>query len=225
MPSLLHPTFVNAVVFDHDGTLVDSESVHCACWNQVLSRYSATLSYKDYCQNYNGLPTLETATRIQQQFNLPCNNPQVLYALKVDALAEHLAQQPFPLLPGVADTLSKLAARNTPLAIASGANPEEVMHSVKSHKLESLFSAITTKKDVINSKPAPDVYLLAAKKLGVAPKHCIAVEDSDTGEASALGAGMLCIRLTPHPITPWQCRNMNEAYTLIDQLLISEANI
>ena len=189
---------IKAVIFDHDGTLVDSEGVHCACWNSVLHTYQQQLSYTSYCADYNGLPTLETAQRIQQKFALPIS-ASALYELKIAALNQHLASQPFPLLPGALEALIHLAQQKFPLAIASGANRKEVLHSVAAHKLAPYFAAISTKNDVTNSKPSPDVYLHAAAQIGIEPQYCLAIEDSDTGEQSAIAAGMPCIRLTPTP--------------------------
>ena len=189
---------IKAIIFDHDGTLVDSEGVHCACWNQVLQPYQQTLSYDDYCTHYNGLPTQETAQRIQQQFSLPISVNE-LYALKITALNHHLSQKPFPLLPGVLETLNYLQQKEIPLAIASGANRKEVVSSIEAHHLKPYFITVSTKNDVAHSKPAPDVYLHAATQLGIEPQHCLAIEDSDTGEQSAIAAGMPCLRLCPTP--------------------------
>ena len=212
------------VIFDHDGTLVESEIVHCQCWDNVLKEYDASLPYQQYLKHYNGLPTLETAERIQRHFQIP-TTARLLYQKKTQYLKEHLDKHAFPLMPGVIDTLIKLQQKGVPMAIASGARRNEVAHSVRSHKLLRYLKAVTTKDEVTYSKPAPDVYLLAAEKMGLNPEECIAVEDSDTGEASALSAGMMCIRLTPNPMTPWQCRNMKEAYALIEPFIVGTHSV
>lgn len=206
---------IKAIIFDHDGTLVDSEGVHCACWNQVLQPHQKTLSYDDYCTQYNGLPTQETAKRIQQEFSLPISAGE-LYSLKIAALNHHLSQKPFPLLPGVLETLNVLQQKKVPLAIASGANRKEVTHSIEAHHLKHYFTAVSTKNDVEHSKPAPDVYLHTATQLSIKPQYCLAIEDSDTGEQSAIAAGMPCLRLTPSP-NP-QAKPCPQFATLIDAL-------
>ncbi len=219
MPFAKLPQHARGVIFDHDGTLVESEVVHCQCWDNVLSEYGASLNYQQYLKHYNGLPTLETAERIQRHFQIAAA-AESLYQKKIQHLRDHLNKSAFPLMPGVIDTFIKLQQKGVPMAIASGARRSEVAHSVRSHKLLRYLKAVTTKDEVTHSKPAPDVYLLAAEKMGLKPEECIAVEDSDTGEASALNAGMMCIRLTPTPMTPWQCRNMDEAYKLMEPLII-----
>ena len=215
---------IKAIIFDHDGTLVDSEGVHCDCWNEVLQPYQQTLSYDDYCTNYNGLPTQETAQRIQQEFALP-TSANKLYTLKITALNHHLSLKPFPLLPGVLETLNHLKQKAVPLAIASGANRKEVSHSIEAHNLKQYFRTVSTKDDVKHSKPAPDVYLHAATQLGIEPQHCLAIEDSDTGEQSAIAAGMPCLRLTPNPnpqTKPWpQFKTLANALPWIQRLHIT----
>ena len=198
---------IRAIIFDHDGTLVDSESIHCECWNRVLAQHNARLTFDDYCNNYNGLPTRDTAAAIRQKFDLPLSHEE-LYQCKIEQLNHFLSRAPFPLLPAVQETLDWLYRKQVPMAIASGANRNEVNHSIKAHQLSRFFPVATTKQDVSNSKPAPDVYLLAAQQLGILPENCLAIEDSDTGYRSALAAGMGCLRLTPNPSLAYEFSHM-----------------
>ena len=208
---------ITAIIFDHDGTLVDSETVHCACWNQVLHAFSAHMSFESYCSEYNGLPTLETAKRLRARFNIPLPT-EALYSRKIHFLNEQLAQQPFPLLPYVRTTLEYLHNK-IPLAIASGANKHEVAHSVNTHAIAPFFNAIATKNDVQNSKPAPDVYNLAAKLLGKKPKECLAIEDSNTGYQAAINARMLCLRLTNTPQNTYEFTDMSAILAFLKNLI------
>lgn len=192
-------TAIKAVIFDHDGTLVDSEGIHCACWNSVLTQHQQSLSYSQYCEDYNGLPTLETARRLRDKWQL-ATTAETLYQQKIDVLNARLSETPFPLLPGAKAILDYFHQQAMPMAIASGANRHEVQRSVNGHQLQDYFRAVSTKNDVEYSKPAPDVYLHAAKQLEIDPHHCLAIEDSDTGEQSARAAGMLCVRLTQKSI-------------------------
>lgn len=220
---------IKAIIFDHDGTLVDSEGIHCQCWNKTIVEFlpqgstlgaqnAQPLSYDEYCMHYNGLPTIETATRIAKHFKLN-TTPKALYENKINRLNEQLANGPFPLLPYVIETLDDLLMRKIPMAIASGANKNEVATSVKAHKLDKYFQILATKQDVKHSKPAPDVYLLAAQHLGVNPTQCLAIEDSDTGYYSAIAAGMKCLRLTPTPIKPLEFSNMLEIHHYLKKML------
>ena len=188
MPNTTAPTY-RAVIFDHDGTLVDSEGTHCECWNNVLARFGATLTMASYLSEYNGLPTIETARRLRARFSIDVT-PEDLYAGKIAELKAFFERSAFPLLPHVLTTLNALKEHNIPMAIASGANRYEVEHSLKHHQLAHFFKASVTKTDVANAKPAPDCYLDAAQALAIAPSACIAIEDSDTGQQSAETAGM-----------------------------------
>ena len=210
----------HAIIFDHDGTLVDSEHIHCDCWNQVLRPLGHTLSFESYCANYNGLPTRETAAQLKMRFTLNAKT-ETLYQSKIDHLNQYLAQQPFPLLPHVQDTLAFLQKNDIPLAVASGANRHEVTHSIKQHNLTSFFEAVCTKNDVSNSKPAPDVYLLAAQHLNLNPQHCLAIEDSDTGFESARRAGMHCLRLNAQAGTKEEFEDMGAVRQQLEQWLLT----
>ncbi|MDZ7924608.1 MAG: HAD family phosphatase [Marinagarivorans sp.] len=209
----------HAIIFDHDGTLVDSEYIHCQSWNKVLALYGHSLKFEDYCAHYNGLPTQETATQLKQHYNLS-ESVDSLYQQKIDFLNYHLAEKPFPLLAQVKNTLLFLCKNNIPLAIASGANQHEVSHSLQHHKIASFFKAVCTKNDVANSKPAPDVYWLAAEKLNLAPEHCLAIEDSDTGYQSARRAGMHCLRLSATP-SPEEFKDMKAICEQLELWLLS----
>lgn len=185
---------IKAIIFDHDGTLVDSEPVHFACWNEVLARYDSRFEFQDYCTHLNGLPSIESAKWIIRHCQLTVA-PDALYAQKQVEVERYLADKAFPLMEGARALVEEVATAGYALALASGAGRLEVTHSLSSHGLDKFFTSIATKNDVVNNKPAPDVYLLAAQQLGVAPGHALAIEDSDAGQTSALAAGMFCFRL------------------------------
>ena len=194
-------TPIHAVIFDHDGTLVDSEPVHLACWQKVLAPHSATLSKEDYNQNLFGIPSIDSAAWLAGKFNLDIPADALLRE-KQKHLREFLTTSCFPLMPGVKSLLMHLTERNIPLAVATGASREEVAASLKHHELSDFFRAVVSKEDVRNNKPAPDVYQLAASRLGVREQHCIAIEDSDNGEQAAHAAGIHCLRYHPAAAAP-----------------------
>ncbi len=185
---------VKAVIFDHDGTLVNSEPVHLRCWNAVLEAYGASLAWDDYAHHLSGMPSRVSAQWLVGKFNLD-TNPDALLSAKQKLLREFLTSSAYPLMPEVAPLLEYLHCLDIPLAIASGADRDEVRSSLNFHGFARYFRAVATNSDVANNKPAPDVYLLAAKQLGVAPQDCIAIEDSDNGEKAARAASMRCLRL------------------------------
>ena len=194
-------TLIHAVIFDHDGTLVDSEPVHLACWQEALTPYNATLSKEDYSQKLSGMPTIYSATWLAGKFNLDIPADALLRE-KQKHLRDFLTKDRFPLMRGVESLLQYLAERRIPMAIATGASREEVTTSLRHHKLAPYFNAVVSKDDVRHNKPAPDVYQLAARHLGVAEQHCVAIEDSDNGEQAARTAGIHCLRYHPPAAAP-----------------------
>lgn len=186
-------TPIHAVIFDHDGTLVDSEPVHLFCWREVLKPLNASLSQEDYSLNLTGMPSIYSAAWLVDKFNLDIA-PDALLSEKQKLLREFLTSEPFPLMPEVEPLLRYLNGLGLPLAVATGASRHEVKSSLEKHQLTDYFAAVVSKEDVINNKPAPDVYHLAAQKLGIAAEFCIAVEDSDNGEQAARSAGIRCLR-------------------------------
>ncbi len=191
----LNTQTIRAVIFDHDGTLVNSEPVHYSCWQKVLATFGATLSAETYNINLSGKPSIQSAHWLIEHFTLGSVSAQQMFEEKTTLLHHWLTNHAFPLKEGANDLLNHLHPR-VPLAIASGAGRMEVERSVEAHQLRKYFKTLCTKDDVKHNKPAADVYLLAAEELGVEPSECIAIEDSDTGQAAAEAAGMHCFRLT-----------------------------
>lgn len=185
---------VQAVIFDHDGTLVDSEPVHLRCWQQVLAPYEKSLSAHQYTHHLSGIPSISSATWLVSEFELNASPEKLLFA-KQAYFNRYLEAQACPLIADAKALLAQLLQREMLMAIASGAGKAEVERSLQYHQLGRYFRATVTKDDVPHNKPAPDVYLLAATKLEVSPHRCLAIEDSDSGQSSALAAGMQCLRL------------------------------
>jgi len=187
---------IAAIIFDHDGTLVDSEGVHFTIWQQLLSdNFGIKFNKQEYLNHHCGTPTLRNAELIVQQHGLNLN-PQDLCDLKQQALQVVLNRNPFPLMPFALEALDLGKQAGVKMGVATGANHSEVTSSISSHKLEDFFQTIVSKDDVDNSKPAPDTYLKAALELGVEPRECMAIEDSLTGIRAAQAAGMTCIAVT-----------------------------
>ena len=185
---------IKAIIFDHDGTLVDSEPVHHGIWQDTLAPYEVSISMDTYKTHLSGTPTIHSANWIVQSHQLPVEAAH-LCDIKLKAIEAFLTQDGFPLMPGVKELLAWLSRSEFKLGVASGAALSEVEHSLNFHNITEHFEAVATKNHVTNNKPAPDVYLHAAKSLGVAPEHCLAIEDSDNGQQSAIAAQMHCLRL------------------------------
>lgn len=214
--NLKHP--IKAIIFDHDGTLVDSEPTHLQMWRDVLAPHE--LNADDYSNYLSGKPTAQSAAWVKEKFKLS-QSPEDLEKEKKRILKNHLQTSAFPIMQGAIALLDFLRQQNVPLAVASGATTHEVEHSLQYHDLNQYFSFVSTGDMVTNNKPAPDVYLYAAQNLQVDPKHCLAIEDSDAGQTSAEEAGMVCLRLD----TPSQLGQSSNKTRLIKSLLDAHALI
>ncbi len=192
-----HSATYCAIIFDHDGTLVDSEPVHHHCWQATLRPYGVTLTREVYQQRLSGQPTIVSARWLVETYALAVE-AETLYQTKMLAVAEHLSRQPFPLMPGAIELLNWLQSQPYLLGVASGASLSEVDNSLSTHGLAHHFGVVATRDHVTANKPAPDVYRHAAEVLGVDPSQCLAIEDSDSGQRSAMAANMRCLRIRSH---------------------------
>lgn len=186
------PMSLKAVIFDHDGTLVDSEKMHYGIWREVLSGFNVDFPEADYARGYSGFPTRHNARTLVDTYKLDID-PEALFRLKEQRVNGLLAREPFHLMPGVKEIINACQQLELSLAIASGARRNEVANTLNIHGLTGIFNAIACSEDVVHPKPAPDVYLLALSNLGLAAEQCIAVEDSYSGLQSAKAAGLRCI--------------------------------
>ncbi len=186
---------VRAVLFDHDGTLVDSELTHYRMWAGILRPHNVDFSLDEYVAHHIRVPTPGNAAKILSDYpTLPLTVADLVQA-KQAATRDFLATDAFPLMPGARETLQYLVDKGLQTAIVSGAAATVVAGTVTSHRLDDFVSVVVSGHDVAANKPAPDCYLLATRKLGVEPAECIAVEDTESGVAAAVAAGIRCVAI------------------------------
>lgn len=186
---------LKAVLFDHDGTLVDSEGVHYQMWLEVLKPYGVSISAEQYMQIYSGMPTVDNAIDLIQRFQLAASVNE-LVAKKLAIAHAYLENNAFPLMAGAQDILDYFQQQPTiQQAIVTGAGAQIVNATVRTHQLAAYFATIVSFDDVAQSKPAPDCYLLALQRLGLAAAECIAIEDTEHGVAAAVSAAIPCIAI------------------------------
>jgi len=188
---------VDAVVFDLDGVIVDSEQV----WDEVREAYTRERggTYTDRAtRDMMGMSSLEWSRYMADELGVP-ETPERINADVVDRMLERYGSDP-PLIPGAVDAVRRIAAR-WPVAIASSSNPELIEVVVRVTGLGDVFRVAVSSQEVPRGKPAPDVYLEAARRLGADPVRCAAVEDSHNGIRSAKAAGMRVVAV-PNPHFP-----------------------
>jgi HAD superfamily hydrolase (TIGR01509 family) len=190
-PKLQFPLVIEAVVFDLDGVLLASEEV----WDAVRERYVRARGgrYDEEVQRaMMGMSAPEWSRFLHEEAGVP-DDPAAINR-DVVALMLEAYQHDLPLLPGAAEAVRRAAAA-FPLALASSSNREIFEEVLELAGLVDCFRATVSSEEVERGKPAPDVYLEAARRLGVAAGRCAAVEDSHAGIRSAKSAGMRVVAL------------------------------
>lgn len=189
---------IAAVVFDLDGVLVDSE----AAWNAVrrdLVEQRGGRWRADAQQAMMGMSSLEWSRYMSEELGVEMEPEEISDA--VVANLERRYRERLPLLAGAHEAVESLAAR-WPLALASSANRPVIDLVMELGGLGGLFSATVSSEEVPRGKPAPDVYLEAARRLGVEAERCAAVEDSSNGLRAAAAAGMVVVALPNRDFPP-----------------------
>jgi HAD superfamily hydrolase (TIGR01509 family) len=187
----------DAVVFDLDGVIVDSEQV----WDEVRQVYTGEVGgtfTHEATRAMMGMSSPEWSRYMAESLGVP-GTPEQINADIVERMLERYGEAP-PLIPGAVDAVRRIAAR-WPLAIASSSNAELIEVVLRVAGIDSLFQVAVSSEEVARGKPAPDVYIEAARRLGVEPARCGAVEDSHAGIRSAKGAGMWVVAV-PNPHFP-----------------------
>ena len=187
------PPPFEAILFDFDGVLLDSEPVHFACWCEALAPLGMKLAWEDYarlCIGISERDTVEVFARLQQP---PAEAGRIWerYPLKKDLFRRRMVEGP-PFVKGLNGFLASLAPAYK-LAVVSSSSRSEIEPLLERAGLRQWFGALVTNEDVTRHKPEPDAYLLAARLLNV--EFPLVVEDSDSGMESARRAGFEALRI------------------------------
>jgi len=204
---------IEAVVFDMDGVLVDSEPV----WERVRRAFTAAHGGRwapDAQDRMMGMSTAEWSAYMSSDFGIPL--PPAEIAWQVVAAMKNEYQVHLPLLPGAVDAVFAMAGR-WPLAVASSAPKSLIETVLDASGMRPAFAAAVSSEEVPRGKPAPDVYLEACARLGVLPALCAAVEDSSNGLRSAAAAGCAVIAV-PRPEYPPALDAIARARVVFDSL-------
>ena len=174
-----------AYLFDCDGTIADSMPLHYKAWKKALAEYGCTYD-EDLFYAWGGKPVRKIIADLNEMHGL--NMP-------IDALAERKESYyhaQLPELRGIPEVIEHIEAQHgrIPFAVVSGSRRASVVGSLTALGLLDKFDVLVCAEDYKHGKPAPDGFLLAAHKLGVAPKHCLVFEDTELGITAATAAGM-----------------------------------
>ncbi|MFI5335768.1 MAG: HAD family hydrolase [Opitutales bacterium] len=183
-------------IFDCDGTLVDTMPLHYRAWDEALrcAGLQETLN-EDLFYSLGGVPTLRVAELLGRHYGLSLDPERVFH--EKERLFLEMQEEMEVIEPVVA--FARLWHGRVPLSVASGGPRQIVQRTLERMGLAPLFPVLVTPEDVAHGKPAPDMFLLAAQRMGVEPGRCLVFEDAEPGIRAAEAAGMRWVHVPSRP--------------------------
>jgi beta-phosphoglucomutase family hydrolase len=200
---------IRALIFDMDGVIVDSEPLHLIAYQQILARFEIPYTAQDN-REFLGKKDIIIADVLINRHGLP-HTPHSFVESKENILFDLIKNQGLER-PGLRHILDTAIELKLPMAVASSATMPTIQLVVDTLKIRHYFKTLTSGDEVAHGKPAPDVFLLAAQRLGVEPSACLVIEDTLNGVLAAKAAGMQCVAI-PCETT------MHQDHSLADQRL------
>jgi HAD superfamily hydrolase (TIGR01509 family) len=198
--SMIDSPGLQAVIFDVDGLLIDTETCDYEAWRELYAAHGIDLTLADFCHTAGLYGSWERAyEELSSQVGVPAEE---LHARREPRFRE-LVQNCLAPSPELLRLLDEVEAAGVALGVASSSDSDWVAYLLEGLGIRDRFRAVATGHDVEHRKPAPDVYLLAAQRLGVDPRRCVALEDSVHGIEAAQAAGMRVV-VIPNPISVHQ---------------------
>ncbi len=179
----------DAIIFDMDGLLVDSEPVWYEVEEEVFAMHGIKIEL-EVRNRFVGLRNDEFLHGLRDHYQLDIS-PQLLHDEVMARMLQVAAHKARPM-PGVSEMLDYVREQNIPSAIASSSPLALIECIVEGHQWNDLFLSLCSAEFLARGKPAPDVYLKAAEQIGIRPERCLALEDSPNGARAAIAAGMTC---------------------------------
>jgi beta-phosphoglucomutase len=194
---------LQAVIFDFDGVITDSEILHFRAFNKVLARHGLELTKREYYSKYLGLSDVDCYHTLIAEGRLAVGKSHVKALVQEKThIFEELARTDGKIIEGVREFLDLLAAEKVRTAICSGALRAEIELILEDANLRGFFEVIVSAEEVKRGKPHPDGFLLTLKRLNaggvtrIAPQQCVVIEDSHWGLKAAQAAGMQTVAVT-----------------------------
>jgi HAD superfamily hydrolase (TIGR01509 family) len=184
-----------AYLFDCDGTIADSMPLHYVAWRSTLAEWNCEFT-EEVFYAWGGMPVAEIIATLNQRHGLK------MPVEDVSRRKEELYFAALPQLRAVPEVLEHIEDQHgqIPFAVVSGSTRDSVVASLESLKILDRFDTLVCAGDYAKSKPDPEPFLMAARRLGVAPESCLVFEDTDMGVQAATAAGMASVKVPP----PWE---------------------
>lgn len=191
-----------AVIFDLDGVISDTQKIHSRLESEVLAEFGVHISPEEMQRRFAGMSGKDVIPLVFREAGLQCPDLKTVTRLKNQRF---LTTERFDGIPGTRDVILRLREAGVLLAVASGSRFVAIRTVLSRLKLTECFAAITSSQEVARGKPAPDVFLLTATRLGLSPAQCVVVEDSVAGMEAANSARMRCVGLVQEAIEKAPC--------------------
>jgi HAD superfamily hydrolase (TIGR01509 family) len=204
---------IEAVLLDMDGTLLDTEKVYCESLLTALTALGYTEGIAALCHSMIGIPAPACEVMLLEHYgkDFPLADLNCAFAANVD----DILKMGLPLKNGAVELLDALQEAQCPMAIVTSSSRRTADHYLTLAGIRARFETILTRDDVARGKPSPDLFLLAAARLGVKPQSCLAVEDSNPGVTAAHAAGAITI-MVPDIVPPTEAARAKCAAVLPD---------
>lgn len=184
---------IKAVIFDMDGVIVDSMPMHLKIWKNIFEKRKIKFSIKIF-EKYNGTSTYEIGKDLIEKYSLN-ETPEDIMDEKL-FYEEKFKDNEIKLFKEAIPTLKKLKKKGYKIALATGSKKHMVDFLLKKFDFGKYFDAIALNDEVKHSKPKPDIFILASKKLKINPKYCIVIEDAVNGVIAGNKAKMKTVAIT-----------------------------
>lgn len=185
---------LKVVLFDLDGTIIDTEPYHYKCWNSILNNHGFDISYQHYLANFAGVAIDQNCERLIERYQLNAGVKD-LRAQKEEMMIDFLLNNDLSAMPYVRDTIDFLIDQQIKLGLVTSSSAEETKIILRGLHLEHVFSYIVTRDDVVNKKPHPEPYLSAKQFFNLPANSFVVFEDSISGIESAKDAGLKCFAI------------------------------
>jgi beta-phosphoglucomutase family hydrolase len=197
-----------AIIFDMDGTLVETTEADFKAWQRVFRDHGRELSFEDY------FPLLGRKSQdvVQHVLNLKGEEAQENMRRKMYYFEEFVEDNSLAILPGAGQFLGELKAAGIPMGLATSSRQPKMRLVLEKTGLFPFFNTIVTGEMVEKGKPSPDIFLLTAQRMGIQPSDCVVLEDAVHGITAARTAGMKSVAI----VSTHEASQLNEAHLVIN---------